>query len=309
MAWAGRHRAIATVLVVVLGVGIAIASIQEEPKRAQAVVGDTSSPARTSAARPPEPSPSPRPTSSPTPSPTSSPTPSATAEATSEPVASAGPRGDQAPVIIQGRVADVVDGDTIDLANGTRIRLAIVDTPEVHGGMEPCGPEASDFTARFVAGQTVAVYRPAGAPQTDSYGRTLGEVVRVSDGASLNVALVRAGLGTIDDRFTHEDPDLADRLAAAAAAADSPSCAPQAQPIPVGGAHTARTDGGWSCHPAYQECLPQVGDLDCGDVGHQVSLLGDDDPYRLDGRSTSRDDGLGCESYGPWSPAVTYPYY
>lgn len=133
------------------------------------------------------------------------------------PVASAGPRGDQAPAIVQGRVVDVVDGDTIDLSNGTRVRLAIVDTPEIHGSIEPCGPEASDFTGAFVAGQTVAVYRPQSAPQTDPFGRTLGEVVRVGDGASLNVALVRAGLGTVDSRFVHEDPDLAERLASAAA--------------------------------------------------------------------------------------------
>jgi micrococcal nuclease len=138
---------------------------------------------------------------------------------------SVSPRGDDAPVVLQGRVADVVDGDTLDLYNGSRIRLAIVNTPEVHGGVEPCGAEASDFTGAFVAGQTVAIYRPEGAPRSDRYGRLLGEVVRVSDGSSLNVALVQAGLGTIDRRFTAEDPDLTRRLDAAAALAPTPTCA------------------------------------------------------------------------------------
>ncbi|MFP5307994.1 MAG: thermonuclease family protein [Actinomycetes bacterium] len=223
-------------------------------------------------------------------------------------------------MVVLSRVVDVVDGDTIDLADGTRVRIAIVDTPETRGGTEACGPEAADLTGRFVAGQTVAVYRPAGSPPTDRFGRTVGEVVRVSDGASLNVALVRAGLGRIDERFTDEDPDLTRRLRAAAAEAATPACreqqaaAPPPPPPPPAsggsaGPHTGRTDGGWSCHPAYRECLPVVDDLDCGDIGHQVLLLGDDDPYRLDGRTTSREDGVGCSSRPPWSAGQAYPYY
>ena len=50
----------------------------------------------------------------------------------------------------QVTVERVVDGDTIDVSpdvEGTgRVRLIGVDTPEVSGGVEPCGPEASDFT-------------------------------------------------------------------------------------------------------------------------------------------------------------------
>lgn len=138
---------------------------------------------------------------------------------------SVSPRGDDAPVVRQGRPVDVIDGDTFDLADGTRVRLAIVDTPEVAFGIEPCGPEATDLTASFLAGATVAIYRPSSGPPDDGNGRLLGEVVRVSDGASLNVALVAAGLGRVDDRFTDEDPDLAARLRTAAADAATPDCA------------------------------------------------------------------------------------
>ncbi len=140
----------------------------------------------------------------------------------------ASPRGDDAPAVLQGRPAGVVDGDTIDMADGTRVRLAITDTPELHGGTEPCGVEASDFTAGFVAAETIVVLRPTEAPSHDRYDRLLGEVVRVTDGASLNVALVRAGLARIDGRFTEEDPDLAARLHAAAEAATLPTCAADA---------------------------------------------------------------------------------
>lgn len=46
-----------------------------------------------------------------------------------------------------------------------------------------------------------------------------------------------------------------------------------------------------TCHPSYDPCLPITDDLDCGDIGQTVRVLGADD-YRLD-----RDgDGLGCES-------------
>lgn len=156
----------------------------------------------------------------------------ATGPSTQTATGTASPRGDDAPVVHQGPVVDVVDGDTFDLADGTRVRLAIVDTPEVRGGIEPCGPEATDLTGSFLAGATVAIYRPEDAPTTGGFSRLLGEVVRVSDGASLNVALVAAGLGRIDERFTHEDPDLAERLHRAAADASTPDCAADATTDP-----------------------------------------------------------------------------
>lgn len=252
------------------------------------------------------------PTVTATPSPSRSPTPRPTAAPTTAPEAedAAGPRGDDAPVVVQGRVDRVIDGDTFELSNGTRVRLAITDTPEIHNGVQTCGPEAASFATDFLAGQTVAVYRPTSAPTTDTYGRTLGEAVRVSDGASLNVALVGAGLGRIDERFTDEDADLTARLRAAAATAEAPTCEDHREPEPAADGrsqHVGRTDGGWECHPAYHECLPQTGDLNCGDVGHSVNVLDPNrDPYGLDGNDH---DGKGCESKGSWSSSATYPYY
>lgn len=136
-------------------------------------------------------------------------------------------RGDDAVVLQTGTVTNVVDGDTVDLDDGTRVRLAIVDTPEVHGGRETCGREASAFTAEAVHGEQVSVLRPSTAPRTDPFDRLLGEVVR-DDGWSLNVGLAAAGLGTVDERFTDEDPDLARRARAAQAEAAAPSCEPVA---------------------------------------------------------------------------------
>ncbi len=50
--------------------------------------------------------------------------------------------------------------------------------------------------------------------------------------------------------------------------------------------------GGGQCHPSYSPCLPIVGDLDCGQIGHQVTVRGSD-PYGLDADG----DGVGCDSY------------
>jgi hypothetical protein len=47
-----------------------------------------------------------------------------------------------------------------------------------------------------------------------------------------------------------------------------------------------------SCHPSYSPCLPIVSDLDCADIGHQVTVHGPD-KYRLDGDG----DNIGCDSY------------
>jgi micrococcal nuclease len=48
-----------------------------------------------------------------------------------------------------------------------------------------------------------------------------------------------------------------------------------------------------NCHPSYEPCIPDGPDLDCGEIGHQVTVVGPDE-YRLDG---SDNDGKGCESY------------
>jgi endonuclease YncB( thermonuclease family) len=313
MSWRGRT---AVAGLVVVGLAVANADDPTPPPVDAAEATEYATPAET-------PSPEQLTERRRTPSPTAeslSPTPSQSASTSPEPVVAMGPRGDGLAGLRTGTVARVVDGDTLDLDDGTRVRLAIVDTPEVHNGPEACGPEAAAFTTDQVLGLEVVLYRPTAAPATDPFGRVVAEVARASDGSSLNVALVEAGFGTIDERFVDEDPDLATRMRAVGASAAVQPCAAIATPASVepstegtqsvaGGPHTGRTDGGWDCHAAYRECLPaHLSDLDCPEIGHQVVLLGNDDPWRLDGRSTTRDDGVGCESFPAWSVGTTYPY-
>jgi micrococcal nuclease len=88
-------------------------------------------------------------------------------------------------------VKRAVDGDTLELADGRKVRLLLVDTPETTGGKMDCfGAQAAQFTSERVTGQTVELtYDEAGC--TDRFGRTLAYVK--AGGVELNRALVEQG--------------------------------------------------------------------------------------------------------------------
>jgi micrococcal nuclease len=107
------------------------------------------------------------------------------------------------------RVERVVDGDTIVLAGGDRVRYIGVDTPE---SVKPGTPvqcyakAASRFNARLVAGERVRLRYDA--ERQDRYGRTLAYVYRERDGLFVNAELVRRGFATtltIPPNVAHAD--------------------------------------------------------------------------------------------------------
>ena len=88
----------------------------------------------------------------------------------------------------------VVDGDTLLLHDQVRVRLIGVDTPETvrpDYPVEPFGPEAADFTGRFLAGGKARF--TFDRQREDRFGRKLAYVW--VDGQLLNEELLRAGLG------------------------------------------------------------------------------------------------------------------
>jgi len=92
-------------------------------------------------------------------------------------------------------VRRVVDGDTLLMASGARVRLEGIDTPETvrpDYPVEEWGPEASRFTKEFVKHAGSRVKLTFGDDRLDKYGRYLAFVW---DGDKmLNEELVRAGL-------------------------------------------------------------------------------------------------------------------
>lgn len=92
----------------------------------------------------------------------------------SQPVQPGEPGGDYT----MAAVTRVVDGDTIIVRHlagpelpSERIRLIGVDTPEVHGQIEPYGAEASAFTRDLVEGAVVWLEKDVS--ETDRYQRSL----------------------------------------------------------------------------------------------------------------------------------------
>jgi micrococcal nuclease len=92
-------------------------------------------------------------------------------------------------------VVRIVDGDTLVVSGGVRVRLIGIDTPESVDPRRPVecfGKEAAAALGRLV---------PPGTPvrlgydveRTDRFGRTLAYVYRQPDGLFVNAALVEHG--------------------------------------------------------------------------------------------------------------------
>lgn len=93
------------------------------------------------------------------------------------------------------KVERVIDGDTIELDRGERVRLIGVDTPEsVHPEkpVERFGKEASEFTRKMAEGKKVRL--EFDEDTKDRYGRTLAYVY-LEDGTFLNAEIVKQGYG------------------------------------------------------------------------------------------------------------------
>jgi endonuclease YncB( thermonuclease family) len=215
-------------------------------------------------------------------------------------------------------VRRVVDGDTLALTDGREVQLIGVDAPEV----EDCaGDEAMEHVRARVDGRDVTLHREPGVDR-DRSGRPLFYVRYdgPDDSYDLGYSLAYNGLARPyppyagNDRYTANVTEAVERARSAEAGAGGAVChsvpaparddartdedrtpavaapAPRPQPAP---APQPRAAAGTGCHPSYEPCVPTGRDLDCGEVGHRVRVVGPDE-YRLD----ADDDGAGCESEG-----------
>jgi len=97
-------------------------------------------------------------------------------------------------------VKRVIDGDTIELNNGERVRLVGINAPELyHDPPEPGGLEAKEFLENLcLAGSTVGLNVDDMKPH-DFYDRTLAVVYVLVDGKwiNANAELLKHGFAEI----------------------------------------------------------------------------------------------------------------
>ena len=92
------------------------------------------------------------------------------------------------------RVEQVIDGDTLDLDNGDRVRLIQIDAPEGKG--ECYGRRAGSVLRRLLpAGTPVRIVRDPNLDNIDQYGRLLRYVFKGA--RNLNIVLVRRGAASV----------------------------------------------------------------------------------------------------------------
>jgi len=114
-----------------------------------------------------------------------------------------------------GVVERVVDGDTIVLAGGQKIRYLDVDTPESTASVECFGPEAAAWNEARVVGREVQLTYDEQC--TDRYGRLLAHVW--VDGTDVGLEEVQQGYGcaliiapNVDGRQAFEDAQQVARV-------------------------------------------------------------------------------------------------
>jgi micrococcal nuclease len=204
------------------------------------------------------------------------------------------------------RVARVIDGDTIVLANGAHVRLLQIDTPEP--GTSECYSRAAgrDLRRMLPVGSVVTLEADPALDRVDRYGRLLRYVHR--GGSNLNLALVRDGSATVwffdGDRGRYASALLAAAQSARHARRGLWGACPHAIWDPFGPATTGpgsgtdattpRTAVGGACDPSYPTvCIPPPPpDLDCKDIPYRRFAVRPPDPHHFDGGG----DGVGCES-------------
>lgn len=93
----------------------------------------------------------------------------------------------------EGVVTAVIDGDTVVLQTGGKVRYLGVDSPEIGHDAEPAdcyGGAAKKTNEKMVLGRRVVL--KYGQSETDSHGRLLAYVF-LQDGTCVNLELLRSG--------------------------------------------------------------------------------------------------------------------
>lgn len=211
------------------------------------------------------------------------------------------------------RLTRVIDGDTIALTNGERVRLLQIDTPEVGTGECYSRAAARDLRRLLPVGALLVLEADSRLDDRDRYARLLRYVWR--GGLDVNLQLVRDGSATVWLYGGVQGKHAAQLLAAGRAARDAkrglwgacprtpwnpfgPATTGPGSGPGTGGAAARPSDSGsgsgsGKCDPAYPGvCIASPPpDLDCRDVPFKDFRVLPPDPHRFDREG----DGRGCE--------------
>ena len=169
-------------------------------------------------------------------------------------------------------VTRVLDGDTLEVEGGIRIRLVLVDAPELN---EPGGPEARDYLTDLCLGSIALIDEDADQIGDDPFGRVLAVVY--CEGTNANAMMISSGHADTLYDFCSES-EFGNEAWTGCSAAPPPPPQPPAE----------------ACDPAYPTvCVPSPPpDLDCADIPHPNFEVLLPDPHNFDGDG----DGIGCET-------------
>ncbi len=170
-------------------------------------------------------------------------------------------------------VTRVIDGDTLDVQGGLRIRLVLVDAPELS---ESGGSQARDFLTDLCFGSLALIDEDDFQIGDDPFGRVLAVVY--CDGTNANAAMISSGHAGTYSRFCSAS-EFGNKAWTGCSSPPSPPPLPPPED---------------DCEPAYPDvCIPSPPpDLDCGDIPYRNFVVLPPDPHHFDGDG----DGIGCET-------------
>ena len=169
---------------------------------------------------------------------------------------------------VESNVTRVIDGDTLDVDGGLRIRLVLVDAPELS---ESGGAEAHNYLTGLCLNSPALIDEDDFQIGADPYGRVLAVVYCGSTNA--NGAMIASGYADTYYAF----------CSASEFGSEAWTGCSSPPPPPPG-----------NCDPAYPDvCIPSPPpDLDCPEIPYRNFRVLPPDPHRFDGDG----DGIGCET-------------
>ena len=205
-------------------------------------------------------------------------------------------------------VTIVIDGDTIEIESGQRVRLIGIDTPETVDPKRPIGcygKEASNFTKAQLTGKKVRLEKDVS--ETDKYGRLLRYVW--IDDTLFNERLVKEGYAQASTyppdvkyqtNFLNAQKEARENNKGLWSSCPTKLSNQTTQVLPTEAVKstvkpTSQTSCQFSCSGPDRDCSDFSTHAEAQAFFDCCGFSANNDPMRLD-RATGQGNGLACES-------------